>query len=103
MLTSPYCIAEVRRNLRDLQQQARFESILARTILVPDCDPVRLPTTLMLPAKDVPVMGAAIACRADILLTGDHNHFSLFYGRQEAGVLVESPDQFWDRYPDTLA
>lgn len=41
--------------------------------------------------KDAPVLAAAIASRADRLLTGDLKHFGHLYGRTIEGVLVASP------------
>ena len=44
-----------------------------------------------LPPKDAPVLAAAIASRADRLLTGDLKHFGHLYGKTIEGVLVVSP------------
>jgi|FLYL01.1.fsa_nt_gi predicted nucleic acid-binding protein len=41
-----------------------------------------------LPAKDAPVLAAAVASRADALVTGDRRHFGGFYGRTLEGVAV---------------
>jgi predicted nucleic acid-binding protein len=44
-----------------------------------------------LPSKDAPILAAAIASKADRLLTGDLKHFSHLYGQTLEGVLVVSP------------
>jgi predicted nucleic acid-binding protein len=44
-----------------------------------------------LPSKDEPILAAAIASKADRLLTGDLKHFGHLYGRTLQGVLVVSP------------
>lgn len=46
-----------------------------------------------LPAKDRPVLLAAIACRCDALVTGDRTHFEPGYGRIFDGVTIYSPAQ----------
>ncbi len=45
----------------------------------------------LLPDKDVPVLGAAIAGRCDYLVTGDRMHFGALYGRTIHGVAIVSP------------
>jgi predicted nucleic acid-binding protein len=44
-----------------------------------------------LPPKDAPILAAAIASKADRLLTGDLKHFGHLYGRTFQGVLIVSP------------
>lgn len=46
-----------------------------------------------LPEKDRPVLLAAIACRCDVLVTGDRTHFGPGYGKTFDGVTVYSPVQ----------
>ena len=41
-----------------------------------------------LPPKDAPILAAAIASKADRLLTGDLKHFTHLYGRTFPGVLI---------------
>lgn len=48
-------------------------------------------STAIGPCPDAPVLAAAIASRADRLLTGDLKHFGHLYGRTIEGVLVVSP------------
>ncbi|MCB1125505.1 MAG: hypothetical protein KDM81_03340 [Verrucomicrobiae bacterium] len=44
-----------------------------------------------LPPKDRPMLGAAIAARADRLVTGDLAHFGSLYGRAILGLTIVSP------------
>jgi predicted nucleic acid-binding protein len=46
-----------------------------------------------LPAKDRPVLLAAIACKCDVLVTGDRTHFGPGYGQTFEGVTIHSPAQ----------
>jgi hypothetical protein len=48
-----------------------------------------------LPPDDVPILAAAIACRATHLLTGDIRHFGPLHGRRVAGVLVLRPAEYF--------
>ena len=44
-----------------------------------------------LPAKDRPVLAAAIRLHCDALVTGDHTHFGAGYGKVFASVAIYSP------------
>jgi len=100
IVTADYCVNEVRRNFRSSEQIARLDQWLSRTQIVEDCPENDQPETLMLPAKDVPVLAAAAHCKADILITGDQNHFGRYYGHQVLGVLIESSEMFRSRFPE---
>ncbi|MEO8717286.1 MAG: hypothetical protein ABI423_03595 [Burkholderiales bacterium] len=50
-----------------------------------------LEATLALPAKDQPVLAAAIRHGCDALVTGDRSHFGALYGKTFSGVRVHSP------------
>jgi predicted nucleic acid-binding protein len=100
IVTAEYCVDEVRRNLRSPEQTRRLDQWLSRTRIVENCPDSDLPEMLMLPAKDVPVLAAAARCRADILITGDLNHFGRYYGHQVLGVLIESSEMFRSRFPE---
>ena len=43
-----------------------------------------------LPAKDAPILAAAVASRVDLLVTGDKRHFGALYDRELRGVRVVS-------------
>jgi uncharacterized protein len=50
-----------------------------------------LETSLPSPAKDRPVLAAAIHQGCDALVTGDRTHFGALYGRTIRGVAIHSP------------
>jgi hypothetical protein len=50
-----------------------------------------LEASLPLPAKDRPVLAAAILDACDALVTGDRSHFGSLYGRTIHGVAIHSP------------
>ena len=95
LLASGYAIGEARRNLATPEQLARLGELLATVEQVADADPaLALPAGVALPAKDVPILLAAIAANATHLLTGDVRHFGSLYGTTVAGVLIERPASY---------
>lgn len=89
-----YVVAEARRNLVDKGPQAvqvldelvgqlRTVPALARTVETAELG--------WLPAKDRPVLAAAIRQGCDALVTGDRKHFGSAYGLKVGGVTIHSP------------
>ena len=91
-----YVVEEARRNLalkapERLSALAQLLSRMAMAAATPGGDDRMLETSLRLPAKDRPVLEAAIALGCDALLTGDRTHFGALYGRTIQGVTIHSP------------
>ena len=89
-----YVIEEARRNLeaKAPDQMPALEKLLPRmkTGRAQRVDPT-LEASLPLPAKDRPVLAAAIQLSCDALVTGDRTHFGALYGRTSHGVTIHSP------------
>ena len=89
-----YVIEEARRNLeaKAPDQMPALERLLPRmkTGRAQRVDPT-LEASLPLPAKDRPVLAAAIQLSCDALVTGDRTHFGALYGRTIHGVTIHSP------------
>jgi uncharacterized protein len=89
-----YVIEEARRNLeaKAPDRMPALESLLSRmkTANAQGTDPT-LEASLPLPAKDRPVLTAAILQGCDALVTGDRTHFGALYGRTIRGVTIHSP------------
>jgi predicted nucleic acid-binding protein len=102
IVTAKYCTKEVRKNLPEPDQRRRLDEWLLKTEVVEDCPADELPESLMLPAKDVPVIAAAARRKADILITGDSKHFGRYFGHTVLGVLVESTGMFRARFPEVF-
>jgi predicted nucleic acid-binding protein len=89
-----YVAAEAQRNLslKDSLTRTALDAMLAR-IDVARYETSKLPIAIaaLLPAKDQPVLAAAIRLRCDALVTGDRTHFGPLYGRVDQGVAVHSP------------
>ena len=86
---------EARRNLTAKYPNAieGFERLIATctTIATPAMAATSLPGLDWLPAKDQPVLAAAIRGRCQVLVTGDRKHFGPGYGRTFGGVAIHSP------------
>lgn len=67
-----------------LRQYAEFVEIGGE----PNSDSLELGGGHGLPTKDVPILAAAIAQKADLLVTGDRRDFGHLYGHQPGGVKV---------------
>lgn len=92
LLTPVYAVDEAERNLRSKAAHAfhRLPAIL-RAVTVVGPPPARLLAWAEqqgLPAKDAPILAAAVAARADLLVTGDRRHFGHLFGRTLEGVTV---------------
>jgi predicted nucleic acid-binding protein len=95
LLTSAYAAEEARRNLSDPDAELRLDQLLHATVIVPDAPATMgLPAGVQLPAKDIPILLAAIAAQATHLITGDRRHFGPLFGQSVNGVLVLPPADY---------
>ena len=95
LITSTYAAEEARRNLA-LARSERvpgLETLLKRLLISPEST-IAL-ESVDLPAKDGPILAAAITSRATHLLTGDKAHFGHLFGTRIQGVLIESPSAYF--------
>jgi predicted nucleic acid-binding protein len=89
-----YVIEEARRNLvaKAPDRVVVLDGLLSRmTTAGAQRVDAALETSLPLPAKDRPVLSAAIRQRCSALVTGDRTHFGSLYGRTIHGVTIHSP------------
>ena len=82
LLTSPYAAEEAYRNLGEVEQRERLSKLLATVELTSAVSFDPLPEWAHLPAKDEPILQAAIAAKATHLLTSDLKHSALTSGRR---------------------
>jgi uncharacterized protein len=97
VLTSGYAAEEARRNLESQEARSRLDDLLKRTQLVPEAPSESLPARVGLAEKDQPILRAAIAARADSLVTGDLRDFGSLFGKRVRGVRIETPGEFLRR------
>lgn len=88
-MTSVYAVEEARRNLRHHEPKALAALWRLVQALQLVADATALPD-LGLPAKDRPILEAAVAAGCTHLLTGDFKHFGPLLGRSIGGVKVTS-------------
>jgi predicted nucleic acid-binding protein len=95
LATSPHASAEAERNLRLKYPDAmgRFNVLLRLITTEGEAGPSDVAWALeeRLPLKDAPVLAAAVACRADVLVTGDRAHFGHLLGRRVRNLHVLTP------------
>ncbi|MCC7375187.1 MAG: PIN domain-containing protein [Verrucomicrobiales bacterium] len=99
LCTSPYAVEEAKRNLRHPEREARLERLVGRMQLVPEADGRLIPSRIVLAEKNRPILAAAIAARANFLVTGDAKDFGCYYGKRVAGVLVIRPNDLCRKMP----
>ncbi|MFY9689496.1 MAG: PIN domain-containing protein [Candidatus Acidiferrales bacterium] len=93
LYTSRYAMGEARVNLAEAPQREQLEK-LCRPIHLVDATSAGLPPGTLLPAKDRPILAAAIEANATHLLTGDVRDFGRLLGKIIAGVLIQLPSEY---------
>ena len=93
LITSDHAIEEARRNLDAPGQRARLTRLLRKVEVVGFLH-FTLPRGVNLPAKDRPILLAAIDAGATHLLTGDWEHFGPYYRQEIGGVLILPPAEY---------
>jgi uncharacterized protein len=105
-ITSLYAVRETRRNCNNENQLGRLEILLEKTVIVSDASPNGVPLGIDLPAKDVPILAAAIDAGAHLLITGDKGHFSRWMNRpiktRDGSILIMKPRTLLDWLVDEL-
>ena len=89
LIASQYVIEEAKRNLDQQEHLDELERRLSELTIVAEADP-SIPCPIDLPDKDSPVLMAAIAAKADYLLTGDVTHFGKYFGKTIMGVRIST-------------
>jgi predicted nucleic acid-binding protein len=96
VMSSHYALTEARRNveLKAPTSIGRLDHLQTRTVIVPPPPLQRIELAAhLLPPKDAPILAAAVAARADLLVTGDRRHFGPVYEETIEGTTVVTPAQ----------
>jgi predicted nucleic acid-binding protein len=90
LVSSRYAITEAERNLSRKRPEAlaRLSTLLETIEIV---DSLASIEDSGLPAKDVPILAAAVAGRCEVLLTGDVTDFGHVIGKTIQGVRALTP------------
>ena len=97
LLSSPYAIAEARRNIIAVRGEVTdiLDALLKDVQLTSEGKLTDIPEAVSLPDKDKPILAAAIHTRATHLLTGDFKHFGQYFGQTIVGVCVLPPADYF--------
>lgn len=97
LVSSPHAIEEARRNIASKRPDrlADLEALLARIEVCKEPGERRVAwaASLGLPAKDAPILAAAVESRCPILVTGNRTDFHALFGRRLHGTLVLLPTE----------
>ena len=94
LVASGYAVEEARRNLAARAPAGAVESLSAALADVTSVAEARAPaleiaaTAALTDPADVPILAAAIQCRADVLVTGDRRAFGRHFRTRLAGIEV---------------
>jgi predicted nucleic acid-binding protein len=97
LVTSAHCRIEATANLERKRPRAAagLGRLLSDVALAPEPLPEVLASARRLVAeKDAPVLAAAVAARADVLVTGDLKHFGALMERDDLPLRVRTPRAF---------
>ena len=97
LVMSQFIIDELARKLRDKFKFTEDEIAEVRSHLLADCEmvsPGEVPSAACRDPNDLPVLGTAVAGRADVLITVDKDLLDL---REYSGISIIRPGQFWRR------
>jgi predicted nucleic acid-binding protein len=95
LVSSAFAVEEAVRNIRSKRPASveRLEELLAILAVQPEPTPLDVAWAVQqdVPVKDAPILAAAVAARAALLVTGDRSHFGRLFGRSLRGVTVVLP------------
>ncbi len=95
LITSDYAAQEATANLTDPAQHNRLMRLLKALAIIPHPRGMPpLPIGVHLPEKDAPILQAAMAAGATVLLTGDLTHFGRYFEKIVGGVRILPPGDF---------
>src|SRR5262245_8175750 len=86
VVTSWYAVEEARRNLKRSDQLERLDKLITEIMIITEINERSLPRNISLPPKDRPILLAAVAAKANYLITGDFKDFGSYFGKSILGV-----------------
>lgn len=93
LCSSRYAFEEALINLEEDHQQKQLAD-LAGSVRWFQASRTELPRDVILPAKDAPILLAAIEAQATHLLTGDIRHFGAYLGKKIEGIEILLPGEY---------
>lgn len=97
LVSSDYAIMEAERNLREQHQLQRLKIFVHSLDVITTYNDSLIPNDIKLSAKDRPILAAAIAAKANFLITGDRD-FEHLFGKKILGVTVLVPSVYFSDF-----
>ena len=102
LVTSEYAAEEARRNLENYPASAAeqkrllmsLDALLLKMAVVPTPYPLPEDLNVNLPAKDIPILAAALSAKAAFLITGDKQHFGAHFGKKMRDITILRPADY---------
>jgi predicted nucleic acid-binding protein len=102
LVTSEYAAEEARRNLENYPASAAeqkrllksLDALLLKMAVVPTPYPLPEDLDVNLPAKDIPILAAALSAKAAFLITGDKQHFGAYFGKKMRDITILRPADY---------
>ena len=94
LLSSDYAIMEAERNLREPHQLQQLTVFIQSLDVIATYNDALIPDDIKLSVKDRPILAAAIAAKANFLITGDRD-FEHLFGKKILGVTVLTPSVYF--------
>lgn len=95
LTASTFAVEEATRNitLRRPERAAHLARLAAELTLasIPSTEHIAIAMATGLPPKDIPILAAALAANADLLITGDRTHFGPLFGQTIGRLTVQRP------------
>ena len=95
LISSHYAIEEARRNLSTEEQLERLKELIENVTLVPEVVDTFIPSGVVLPIKDRPILAAAIYTNCSFLITGDFKDFGKYFNTTIQGVKILPPAAYF--------
>lgn len=92
LVTTAYCHTEASDNLKHKRPDALecYATLMASVYEVPEDQSELAWAGELVPAKDAPILAAAVAAGADVLVTGDRRHFGQLPERNDLPLRVRT-------------
>lgn len=97
LASSDYALLEAERNLHAPDQLQRLTLFAHSLEIITAYNDSLIPADIKLNAKDRPILAAAIAAKANFLITGDRDFMHLFC-KKVAGVTVLTPSLYFSDF-----
>ena len=97
LVSSDYAVIEAERNLREPHQLERLKMLINSIEVMTGYNDSLIPGDIKLNIKDRPILAAAIATKANFLITGDRD-FEHLFGKKIHCVTILTPSVYFSDF-----